>query len=712
MNPHTADSSPAFAATTLDILSNVLIRADDPGSVGAYLTEELTELTGARCVILIQCASTPTEISHRVVSVNPQRRRPWAESPERGRLYETIHRVRAAHLWRRGEVSEVTDLLRREGFGLSMSCPLDVGGFRVGAMLALGLPDEEHVASVFSMLNSLSTIVALVLRIAVLYEQQEQLVQERTAELSDKNARLASELIARKKSEAALRESEERYRRIVTTASEGIWALGPDMNTAFVNARMAEMLGYSCQEIGGRPMTDFISEEELSDHRVEMEARRRGIPGRYERRFRHKDGKTIWALASATPLFDDAHRFMGSFAMLSDITDRKQIEEERERLLEDVQKERSRLRVVLDTAPVGISLYLGPEGRLSLFNKAAETILGRPASAPEISVAEQGLFREVRLPNGEPFPPQELPLSRSMRGETLTGIGSLIRHPSGREVHLLENSAPLRDAGGRVVGAVLAFQDVTPIREQERLREEFIASAAHELKTPVATIKGYAELLRRWTPEEREAHEPRAIDAICSQTHRITRRVQEMLEVVRFRRAPEVLLPKRFDLGELASQVVERIQALTRIHRVCLRREGPVLVRADRERLEEVLVGLLTNAIEFSPRGGSIEARVWTRAGEVFSSVSDHGLGIARQRQAHVFEPFYEAAPAGDPGYRGSLALSLYLSKLVIERHKGRIWLESEEGKGSTFYFSLPAAEETTIERLTAHEAVAHFDGR
>lgn len=710
MNPHTGDSSPAFAATTLDILSNVLIRADDPGGVGAYLTEELRELTGARCVILIQCASTPTEVSHRVVSVNPQRKRPWAESSERDSLYQAVHRVRAAHLWRRGEASEVADLLQREGFGLSMSCPLDVGGLRVGAMLALGLPDEEHVASVFSMLSSLSTIVALVLRIAVLYEQQEQLVQERTAELRDKNARLASELIARKKSEAALRESEERYRRIVTTASEGIWALGPDMSTAFINARMAEMLGYSCEEMGCRPMTDFISEEELSDHRREMEARRRGISGRYERRLRHKDGKTIWVLASATPIFDDAHRFMGSFAMLSDITERKQIEEERERLLEDVQKERSRLRVVLDTAPVGISLYLGPQGHLSLFNKAAETILGRPESAPEISVAGQGLFQEVRLPSGEPFPPEELPLNRSMRGETLTGIGSLIRLPSGREVHLLENSAPLRDAEGHVVGAVLAFQDVTPIREQERLREEFIASAAHELKTPVATIKGYAELLRRWTPEEREAHEARAIEAICAQTHRITRRVQEMLEVVRFRRAPEVLLPKRFDLGELASQVVERVQALTRIHRVFLRRDGAAPVRADRERLEEVLVGLLTNAIEFSPRGGSIEARVWTRAGEVFSSVSDHGLGIARQRQPHVFEPFYEAAPAGDPGYRGSLALSLYLSKLVIERHKGRIWLESEEGKGSTFYFSLPAAEET-IECLTAHEAGAHFDG-
>lgn len=864
-----SDRSPAFAATTLDILSNVLSRAGDPGDVGAYLTEEVRELTGARCVLLIQCQSTSRELSHRVVSVDPQRRRGWAESLTQNGLFEAVHHAPAAQLWRGADSSDLAGFLRREGFELSMSFPLDVGGFRVGALIALGLPDEEHSASVLSLLRSLSTTVALVLRNAVLFETQEQLVQERTGELRDKNARLASELFERRKTEEALRRSNRELRAIslcnqvlmravdersllddicriicdeadyrlawvgyahrddakvvrpvawagldgggsaavdlswLESSAQGLWeavarsgevlcvqdfateplssgwrddvlqhgcrsgiamplkdenasvfgalfvyssepnAISPDevrlmqelagdlafgitvlrarierkraeQNVAllsfalnnvreaaflideqarfhYANDESCRILGYTREELLGMHAWDVDPEfppERWPSHWRDLE-----VSGSlaFEGHHKRKDGSLLAVEISANYFVFDGRAY--NLALVRDITERRQIEKEREQLLEKVQEEKSRLRVVLDTAPVGISLYLAPDGRLSLFNKAAEAILGRPADAPEIGLAEQGLFQDVRLPGGLPFPPRELPLSRALRGETVTGVGSLLRQPSGREVHILENSAPLRDAEGHIVGAVLAFQDVTPIREQERLREEFIGAAAHELKTPVATIRGYAELLRRWSPEERAAHESRAIEAICAQTHRIARRVQEMLEVVRFRRAPEVLLPKRFDLGELASQVVDRAQALTRLHRMSLQREGPAPVRADRERVEEVLAGLLTNAIDFSPKGGDIEARVWTRAGEVLCSVRDRGVGIARQRQAHVFEAFYEAVPSGAPGYRGKVALSLHLSKLVIDRHQGRIWLESEEGKGSTFYFSLPSAD-------------------
>jgi signal transduction histidine kinase len=103
-------------------------------------------------------------------------------------------------------------------------------------------------------------------------------------------------------------------------------------------------------------------------------------------------------------------------------------------------------------------------------------------------------------------------------------------------------------------------------------------------------------------------------------------------------------------------------------------------------------VSLVDNAIKFSPQGGEITVRVWPRAGEGLVSVKDYGMGIAKERQPHVFEPFYEYVPYGTPGYRGTVTLSLYLAKLTVERHKGRIWFESESGKGSTFTFALPLA--------------------
>ncbi len=370
--------------------------------------------------------------------------------------------------------------------------------------------------------------------------------------------------------------------------------------------------------------------------------------------------------------------------------ERKQAERERERLLQDVERERGRLMVVLDTAPVGIVFFLAPEGQLALYNRAAETIVGRRFDSTEPRVSERVRVLELRLPSGEPIPAEQLPIFRSLKGESLEGVEMLLSHPSGREVSILANSAPIRDLEGRVAGAVLAFQDITPIRAQQRLREEFISAAAHELKTPVTTIQGYAELLLRWNPDQRQE---RALRVVEAQTHRISRRVQEMLGAVRFHRAPE-LARSRFDLGELAAQALHHRELVSPSQRLVIRREGPVPVEADRERLDEVLVSLLENASEASPGGGEIELRVWSQGGEALASVRDHGLGIPKERQPHVFEPFYEPLPSGVAGYRGVVGLTRYLSKLTIERHGGRIWLESEEGKGTTFFFALPLAGE------------------
>jgi PAS domain S-box-containing protein len=124
-----------------------------------------------------------------------------------------------------------------------------------------------------------------------------------------------------------LRESEARYRQIVDTATEGIWVVGPDYMTTFVNSRMAEMLGCPGEEMIGRPFTDFIFEEDRSDYLRRLENRRQGISESYEHRFRRKDGQTVWTHISATPIFDDDHHFIGSFSMFTDITERKRAEE-------------------------------------------------------------------------------------------------------------------------------------------------------------------------------------------------------------------------------------------------------------------------------------------------------------------------------------------------------------------------------------------------
>ncbi|MDA8429742.1 MAG: PAS domain S-box protein [Geobacteraceae bacterium] len=142
-----------------------------------------------------------------------------------------------------------------------------------------------------------------------------------------------------------LQESEAKYRRIVDTANEGVWAFGPDAITTFVNARMAEMLGYSAEEMIGRPVTDFMFEEDAPDHLMRLHNRRQGQLEHYERRFHCKDGETVWTIVSAAPLLDDDRTFKGSFAMFTNITEIKRTEGALKRLNEELEQ-RVRQRTV------------------------------------------------------------------------------------------------------------------------------------------------------------------------------------------------------------------------------------------------------------------------------------------------------------------------------------------------------------------------------
>jgi signal transduction histidine kinase len=229
------------------------------------------------------------------------------------------------------------------------------------------------------------------------------------------------------------------------------------------------------------------------------------------------------------------------------------------------------------------------------------------------------------------------------------------------------------------------------MRRFEQAREEFLATAAHELKTPLAVVKAYAQLMKR-----RGQGDPSALLVIERQTDRLARIVQQLLEVSRFRSGVGVELRReRFDLGEVASDVAERMRAVT-VDAVRVDRSVAVPVLADPDRIAQVMLNLLENAIRFSPLGGEVEIAVRRKDGDAVVSVRDHGVGIPAERQDRIFERFYRAHAGTSQDY-GGLGLGLDVSREIVARHGGRIWFESEQGEGSTFSFSLPlAAEEST----------------
>lgn len=199
---------------------------------------------------------------------------------------------------------------------------------------------QLQVASLIAILAILAIAIHLfrvnrrVISISKEREQLTEKLEEVNSELEAANQNLERTVEERT---SQLRVSEERYRRIVETAREGIWELGPDTLTTFVNARMAEMLGYSEKEMIGRPASNFMFDEDMSDYLKNMDNRRQGLLENFEQRFRRKDGVAVWTLTSATPISNNEHRFIGSIDMLTDITERKHAEVELRALKDDLE---------------------------------------------------------------------------------------------------------------------------------------------------------------------------------------------------------------------------------------------------------------------------------------------------------------------------------------------------------------------------------------
>ncbi len=341
MKPDASDKNPAFAVMAMDILGNVLSRAANPGDLGTYLTEEVRELTGARCVVLIECLSTPTATAHRLVSVNPLRRREWAESLDGNRLYDTVHQVPAAQLWRGEESSELAGLLRREGFELSMVFPLDVGDYRVGAMLVLGLLDEEHITSVLGLLNNLSAIVALVLRNAILYEKQEQLIQERTAELRDNNARLSVELAERKRAEEDLRQMNERFSLATRAGRLGVWDWSLQTNELVWDDRMYELYGVRKEDFAGAYeawLKGVHPDDRAASDEISKQAQRGEREYDTEFRVVWPDGSIHYLKAYGQFVRDAEGKPLRMTGINYDITERKSAEEEVRKLNQELEQ--------------------------------------------------------------------------------------------------------------------------------------------------------------------------------------------------------------------------------------------------------------------------------------------------------------------------------------------------------------------------------------
>jgi signal transduction histidine kinase len=238
--------------------------------------------------------------------------------------------------------------------------------------------------------------------------------------------------------------------------------------------------------------------------------------------------------------------------------------------------------------------------------------------------------------------------------------------------------------------AVAVLRDVTEVKRLERLRDEFLSMAAHELKTPVTTLKAYVQMLQRFR-ERGSVDQADVLGVLDKQCNRLTGLVQELLDVARLQLGSLKLRRKTFDLADVAEQVAGSLRSVLPDHPIAVDAEQGAVVTADAERIQQVLNNLIDNAAKFSPTGTDIIVRVRRRGDEIETSVTDAGIGIAADKQGLLFHRFTQLH-AGTEHDKGGLGLGLYISREIVLRHDGEIWCESTPGKGSIFHFTIPCA--------------------
>lgn len=296
---------------------------------------------------------------------------------------------------------------------------------------------------------------------------------------------------------------------------------------------------------------------------------------------------------------------------------------------------------------------------------------------------------ELKDEKGSPLKIEDLPGRKTLKDKK--NFQMLIQSKnvqSGQTRWVIDKSSPVLDESGKVQYIINILHDVTERIELEKRKDRFISTASHELKTPIATLKGYAQILEKLGTDDKNSKY--YLSKINSQINRLLTLVDDLLDVSRIHYGKLRLQKSRFNLVRQIKETAYDFQQISPNHQIIVKNGVPKgFVYADRQRLDEVLTNLLSNAVKFSPKSDKIILRLKNSKEEVVVSIKDFGIGISRESYHRMFEPFFQESNRIRQSFSG-LGLGLYISSQIIREHRGKIWVKSEKGKGSTFFFSLP----------------------
>lgn len=363
--------------------------------------------------------------------------------------------------------------------------------------------------------------------------------------------------------------------------------------------------------------------------------------------------------------------------------------QETRELAAQLQSSKDQLEVILQGVADGISVQT-PAGKVIFANQAVAQILGYPSVGTFISSSLVKTVADLRitLEDGSPITPEDLPGRRAVVSKTeATGTFIVHKFDSGEVRVISSHAKPVFNSSGEVIYSVNIMRDITNTYFKEEQKDEFIAVASHELKTPVTSLKTFAQaLIRKADQRGADEEEVEYLKSIERQTDRLTRLIKNILDVSRLESGELAMETRNINIGNLVRNIIERLRVTIDTHNIKVGSVRNIMLRIDPDRMEQVLNNLIMNASQHSQTGTTIQVDVERRGTELHILVKDEGGGVSIEQQTKIFERFYQA---GGPRSIGA-GLGLYISQKIVHQHGGRLWVTSEPGRGSIFGVALP----------------------